>query len=54
MPIQRIEALVDAAASNSIAAHRKAGFQQEGVLREALLGGNAYRDGVIMSALVDG
>ena len=54
MPVQRIEALVDAAASSSIDAHRKAGFQQEGVLREALLEGSAYRDAVILSVLVDG
>jgi RimJ/RimL family protein N-acetyltransferase len=54
MPVQRIEALVDAGASSSVEAHRKAGFEREGVLREALLEGNAYRDGVIMSVLVDG
>lgn len=54
MPIQRIEALVAVAASKSVDAHRKAGFQQEGVLREALFDGKAFRDAVIMSVLLDG
>ena len=53
MPLKRIEALVSAA-SRSVEAHRKAGFQHEGVLREALLDGKVYRDAVIMSVLIDG
>lgn len=52
LPIKRIEALVPSA-SPSVEAHRKAGFQREGVLREVLLYGKTYRDAVIMSVLID-
>ena len=54
LPVVRIEALVLARAARSIEAHRRAGFEREGVLREALLDGSVYRDAVVMSVLVDG
>ena len=52
--VERIEALVAASNGRSVDAHRRAGFQPEGVLREALAEGKAYRDAVMLSVLVDG
>lgn len=54
LPIERIEALIPASARRAIEAHRKAGFEKEGVLREALFVDGAYRDAAIMSVLVNG
>lgn len=54
LPVVRIEALVAASRPEAVAAYLRAGFEREGLLREALLEGRARRDAVVMSVLVDG
>ncbi len=53
-PIERIEALVDARESATVGAFRRAGFQREGLLRQALRVRSTYRDAVVLSAIHDG
>jgi len=54
LPLERIEALVPVENHRSLAAHERAGFEREGVLREALLEDGRYRDAVVFSVLSEG
>lgn len=49
--LHRIELAVNADNTRGIAAYRKAGFEQEGVLRSKLFYGGRFHDQVIMAAL---
>lgn len=54
LPLVRIEALVRAGDQAALAAHRRARFRREGVLRGALAGrAGSYHDAAILSRLRD-
>ena len=53
-PFVRVEALVDAADQAAVRAYRRAGFEREGLLRQALRVRAKFRDAVMLSVVRDG
>lgn len=54
LPLVRIEALVAVSNDKAVDAYLRAGFEREGVLRQALLDGKVFRDAAMLSVLVNG